>query len=109
MKYDPTAFEITNLTFDKKLGKPTFSKISKDKGLLVANLYLSDPKGLSIVANEDVLKLMGFTVTPKKAGSFSFEVNTGNGRGESVTMMVENGTAKVVPFSSNKLDVNVTK
>ncbi|MCL4384673.1 hypothetical protein M1116_04415 [Patescibacteria group bacterium] len=109
VKYDPTAFEVSNLTFDPKLGKPTFSKVSSNTGLLVANIYLSSPKGLAVNANQDVLKLMGFTVTPKKTGVFNFEVNTGNGRGESATMMVENGTAKVIPFSSNPLEVNVSK
>ena len=77
--------------------------------MIVANIYMSEKSGLKVVALQDLVKLMGFNVVPKKTGSFEFEVNTGNGRAESATMIVENGTAKVIPFSSSKLEVSVTK
>ena len=32
IKYDPSAFDVNSLSFDKQLGKPTFSKVSTDKG-----------------------------------------------------------------------------
>ena len=109
IKYDPSAFEISDLSFDKKVGKPVFSKISKDKGLVVVNIYMSDVKGLEVISGVDLVKLVGFNAKPLKMGNYSFEVNAGNGGAESATMMVENGTAKVIPFSSSKLDVAVSK
>lgn len=108
VKYDPTALEISNLTFDKKLGKPTFAKVSKDKGLVVANVYLTEATGLKVTMAE-VMKLMSFSVVPKKAGMTSLEMNTGNVNSESATMLVENGTAKVIPFSSNVLEVSISQ
>lgn len=108
VKYDPLAVDVSGLTFDKRLGKPAFSKISKDKGLIVANVYMSDPKGVKVAMSE-VLKMMSFSVTPKKSGLTTLEVSAGNANGESATMLVENGTSKVIPFSSNKLEVTVIK
>lgn len=108
LKYDPTAFEISNLTFDAKLGTPTFSKVSQTTGLLVANFLISAPAGLKVSGGE-VLSLMKFNVKPIKTGVFSFEVSTGNGNKEAATMFVENTTSKILPFTSSNLAVNVSR
>lgn len=108
VKYDPTAFDVPELMFDKKLPKPVFSKVSTSRGLLVANFLISDAEGLKLDANEE-LSLMEFNFSPKKSGEFNFEISTGNEMKESATMIVENTTSKVLPFSSNKLTVKVSE
>lgn len=108
LKYDPNAFEITNLTFDKKLPVPTFSKISQTTGLIIVNFLISAPAGLKVSSSE-VLSLMKFSAKPVKTGVFSFEVSTGSGMKESATMFVENATSKILPFLSSKLTVNVSR
>jgi len=106
LKYNPAAFELSNLTFDKRLPTPTFSKISINKGLVVVNFLVSDPSGLKMMASEDIT-LMKFDAKPKSVGKFEFEINTGNELKESATMFVENATSAILPFSSNKLTVDV--
>jgi hypothetical protein len=108
LKYDPNAFEISGLTFDKKLLTPTFSKVSQAKGLIVATFLISDPGGLKVKQGEE-LTLMKFNAKPVKTGNFGFEISTGNEMKESVTMFVESATSKILPFSSDKLTVNVSR
>jgi len=108
VKYDPNAFNVPELVFDKKLPKPAFSKVSETRGLLVVNFLIADAGGLKLKAGE-LLPLMSFQATPKKVGKFDFEISTGSELKESATMIVENATSKVLPFSSNKLTVNVTQ
>ena len=108
LKYDPTAFDITNLTFDKKLGKPSFSKVSQTTGLIVANFLVSATSGLQVAGGEE-LSLMKFNVKPIKTGVFTFSISTGNDGKESTTMFVENTTSKILPFLSKNLTVNVSR
>jgi len=108
LKYDPEAFEISNLTFDKRLPVPAFSKVSESKGMVVATFLITEAKGLSVKQGEE-LTLMKFSAKPVKTGNFDFEISTGNGANESVTMFVENATSKVIPFSSDKLTVSVSR
>ena len=107
VKYDPTMFDVTSLSFDKKLPTPAFSKVSTLKSLLVANFLIAEANGLSLPANNE-LNLMTFKFNVIKAGTFNFEISTGADSKESATMIVENGTAKSLPFLSNKLSINVT-
>lgn len=108
VKYDPKSFDIDNLTFDPKLPKPTFSKVSTAKGMVVVNFLISEAAGMEI-AEGDSLTLVRFDAVPKTVGDFSFEISTGNGTNESATMFVENATAKVLPYSGSKLTVKVIK
>ena len=107
VKYDPMAFNVMTLSFDKRLPTPAFSKVSTLKSLLVANFLIAEAKGLNLPSN-DTLNLMTFKFTALKAGSFNFEISTGADSKESATMIVENATAKPLPFLSNKLSINVT-
>lgn len=108
LKYDPTAFDVSNLTFDKKLGMPAFSKVSQTTSLVVANFLISAPAGLKVGSGQ-ALSLMKFDVKPIKTGDFNFEVNTGSDGSEAKTMFVENSTSKILPFTANKLTVNVSR
>lgn len=108
LKYNPAAFDITKMVFDKRLPTPTFSKASTAKGMVVVNFLISDPSGVK-VQPEDVLSLVKFEAKPKLTGSYTFEISTGNEMKESVTMFVENATSEILPFTSNKLTVNVVR
>ncbi|HOZ81018.1 MAG TPA: hypothetical protein PK370_02235 [Candidatus Woesebacteria bacterium] len=108
VKYDPTAFEVTNLKLSDRLPKPTFSKVSTNKSMIVANFMVADQKGLSL-SDKEKLTVMSFDITAKKTGKFNFEISSGNEAKESVTMFVENATSKVLPYSSNQLTINVSR
>lgn len=108
VKYDQSAFKVENLTFGSRLPKPTFSKISDQKSLIVSNFLISDQGGLKIAANE-IVPILKFNVTPKKAGDFVFEINQVQDQKESATLFIENSTSKVLPFLSNKLNVKAIK
>ena len=76
VKYDPEAFDVSALTYgDTELGKPLTGKVSKDKGLVVVNYWIADANGYSFKMNK-LVNLVGFSVVPKKEGSFNFEIAT---------------------------------
>ncbi len=108
VKYDKDAFTVSNLLSGDGLPKPTSSKISTKTGLLVANIYI--PVNENYKMEKAVKKtLLTFEVTPKKLGDFTFEIDTGKVVKESVTMIVESKTAKVLPFAAEMLAVKVIK
>jgi len=109
VKYDSELVDISNLLFsNKNLPQPAFSKASTLKDVVVANFLVSEKDGF-LIKKDEVNNLMTFTVTPKKVGQMTFEISTGNDLKESVTMFVESSTGKTLNFSSNKLEVNLTK
>jgi hypothetical protein len=60
-----------------------------------------------VLKNGEMLKLVGFEVTPLKTGSYGFEISTGDADGNSKTLLVENLTSKDLPFAVTKLNVSV--
>lgn len=108
LKYNPAAFDISNLVFDDRLPVPTFNKVSTTKGMVVVNFLISDPGGVKVMQGE-VLSLAKFQVKPKMTGDFDFEISTGNEVKESATMFVESESSEILPFTSNKLTVNVVR
>lgn len=108
LKYNASAFEVSKMTYDKKLPAPAFAKASTSTNLVVANFLVSEPAGLKLKQDESIT-LVQFQVKPLVTGNFDFEISTGNEMKESATMFVENATTKVLPFASNKLTVNVTR
>lgn len=106
VKYDKSAFTVSNLDFSGMTVKPTFSKVSDLKSVVVVNYFITESTGLAMTVGKTV-KLVGFTVTPKKAGTYDFSVSLGDNSGTSKTMLVENQTSKEVAFGSQKLTVGV--
>lgn len=106
LKADTKNLSLTNLTFDAKMPKPSFSKISTLKDLVVVNYMISESSGLKVVKNTSMV-LAKFDVTAKKVGTYTFEVSTSNDSKESATMFVENATSKPLAYSSSKLMINV--
>lgn len=107
LKFDTSAFSVSNINSDSRLPKPAFSKVSTLKNMLVSNFLITEPEGLNLLAGEE-LNVVSFNFKVNKAGSFDFEISTGDEMKESATMIVENSTAKPLSFSSNKLSIKVT-
>ena len=108
VKYDQTAMTVSGLMQGAGLPKPASSKVSTKTGLVVANLYI--PGTSSYELDKGIVKdLITFNVVPKKIGDFSFQIDTGKVSPDSVTMLVEAKTAKVIPFAAEALIVKVSK
>lgn len=108
VKYDPAKVTISGLQYNPKLPKPVFSKISDKTGLVVSNIFISDAKGYAVEPNV-ATNISVFSIKPKVPGLIEFEISTGKDSKESATMFVETQTSKALPYSSNKLTVNVQK
>ncbi len=106
IKYDPAAFKVTDLTVGEGLPKPASSKISPKTGLIVANIYISGTSSFNLEKAVDK-DLITFKVTPQRAGDFNFEIDTGKTARDSVTMLVEAKTAKVIPFTAETFKIKV--
>jgi hypothetical protein len=90
-----TGGEVASVTNLGDLPKPSFQKISKDNSLVVLNYLISATEGLKLTAGQEikVIQLTG------KETQLSID---------SKTQVVENGTAKVLPFNSQNLIINST-
>lgn len=105
VKYDPTKVDITKLNFESGV-KPTLNKISKEKGMAIANFYVTDKGGMKLLANS-LTRLMTIDAISKIVGPVQFEVATGKSSDGSVTMIIENEKSTEVGLSSLPLTVNV--
>lgn len=104
IKYDKTAFEVSNLSFDSKLPTATFAKISSDNGLIVGTFMITEASGMKVETSDEMV-IAKFDVIPTKEGEFTFEVDTGNLTKESVTMIIDTASKRPLPFVSNKLKI----
>ena len=96
-------FKDIKVTAIKNLGvlpKPSFSKISTEKSLVVMNYLISETDGFKVLPNQyiKVAEMELNSITSESAELFI----------DTKTQVVENGTAKVLPFSSKNLIVNST-
>jgi len=99
IKYDPALVTISDLSFDGDFVAPSFSKISQEKGLVVVNYLVSAPKGFNLKVGGGI-DLARFKVNYISEGEVSFGIGEG-------TLVVENGSALVLPFNSDGLTVKV--
>jgi hypothetical protein len=106
IKYDKEAFKVSDLEFSDKLPKPAISRISTKVGMIIVHHFIADADGIAIDKNE-TFDLLDFDIVPQKEGEFSFEISTGNNELDSVTMIVDNATIKLLPFSSEALNIEV--
>lgn len=83
-----------------ELPKPTFSKVSTEKSLVVMNYLISEATGLKMVSGQSI-RVAEFKISSISTTGAELSIDT-------KTQVVENGTAKVLPFNSNKLIVNST-
>ncbi|MFA5026158.1 MAG: hypothetical protein WC503_06660 [Candidatus Shapirobacteria bacterium] len=82
----------------EELPKPSFTKISTEKSLVVMNYLISEADGFKITAGQNV-KIAELEISPDADGGAELTIDKG-------TLVVENGTAKVLPFSSRNLIIN---
>ncbi|MBP9817553.1 hypothetical protein KBC75_02220 [Candidatus Shapirobacteria bacterium] len=108
LKINTKAFDISKLSYDDRLPKPAFSKVSTTKDMVVVNYLITEADGFRTEKDES-MALVSFEIKPKVEGTFDLELSTGNEMKESATMFVENATSKVLPYSGDKLTINVVK
>ena len=108
VKFDPEMVTISDLVAGKELTKPDFMKVSDKKDVIATNFLFTSKDGMSFVEAKKI-NVLTFMVTPKKEGNTYFEISTGDVDGNSVTMFIDKVTSKGLPFSSNKLEVNLMK
>ncbi len=105
IQYDPAMATVSELTSLEAMPQPTFAKISDKKDMIVLNYYI-ESDGFPFLAKNPV-EVASFMVTPIAAGEIKMDLSTGVEDSDSVTMIVENGTSKVVPFTANNLRIEV--
>ena len=110
IKYDPNLVTVSGLISNNKLPKADVSLIDNKNGVIKNVILVPVENKLGYKLEQDKVNLvLSFNVIPKKEGVTSFEISSGNANKEFVTMIVENTTVKALPFSGNKLEVNLTK
>lgn len=83
-----------------ELPKPSFSKVSTEKSLVVMNYLISEALGFSMETGQSVkVAQLNITADPVEATELSVDPKT---------QVVENGTAMVLPFNSENLIINGT-
>lgn len=105
IQYDRLAATVSDLTSLEELPQPTFAKISDKKDVIVLNYYIEN-NGYAFLPNNQV-EVASFMVTPRVKGEITLDLSTGVEDKDSVTMIVENGTSKVIPFLANNLRIEV--
>jgi hypothetical protein len=107
LSYDPSLFDISQLTAGKAMPSPVFLKASTKEKMIVANFLISEKGGLKAESGSQI-EVFSFNATAKKSGVGDFKITTGKGSSESASMIVENGTSKVLPFKGNSLTINIS-
>jgi hypothetical protein len=108
IKYDAKNLDVSGLVFDSKLQKPTIGKVVKDDGMIEISYLIETKQGITFNVG-DIVNLVSFNVKAKQIGSYTFEIATGNEDKKFDTLFVENTSAKALPFTSNKLEINIIK
>ena len=106
VKFNKEMLTISDLVYDKNVPKPDFTKISDKQSVIVSTFLFQANEGV-VFAKDKAINILTFNVTPKKSGVSSLEMGTGDSEGYSVTMFVDTATGKVLPYSSNKLEIKL--
>ncbi|KKQ30200.1 MAG: hypothetical protein US46_C0009G0019 [Candidatus Shapirobacteria bacterium GW2011_GWF2_37_20] len=97
------AYNNTKISAVKNLGelpKPSFSKISTENSLVVMNYLIGEEGGFVMTPGQMVqVAQLDLSVNSGDVGELSID---------SKTQVVENGSAEVLPFNSQKLIINGT-
>lgn len=81
-----------------ELPKPTFSKISTEKSLVVMNYLIPEVDGFKLLKGQSV-RIAEFDLIPNSTESVELSI-------DAKTQVVENATSKVIPFNSKSLIIN---
>lgn len=105
LSYDPSAFNVSSLVESAGMPSATSKQVSEKRGIVLANFWFMDESGYSFEAGKPI-SLVGFTVTPTKAGSYTFELNKQADLGK--TKLVSGGDrVESLAFGSDPLEVTV--
>jgi len=99
INYDPNMIMVDAATPGKSFVVPSFKSVNKEKGMVVMNFLVSEPSGFNLKAGETV-QLVSLKTNFIKEGTVNLVLGEG-------TLVVENASAKVLPFNSDKLVINV--
>ena len=109
IKFDPKLATVSKLTPGANLPEDKrVAKVDSTEGL-ISITFLTDKKDGYQVSAEDQREVVSFMVTPKSEGNLTFDLLSGGSDEKLVTLLPETMTSDVLPFTSNKLDINVTK
>lgn len=110
VKYDPSLVTVASLKAGTKLPKETVLSNDTTAGVLksVFLVSLEDKAGFQVAA-DSTTEVLSFMITPKSEGKISFDLISEGETKEINSLLVETGTSDELPFTSNKLDINVTK
>lgn len=101
IKYDPSAVVVTEAIAAKSFVAPSFKKVNPEKGMVVMNFLVSEASGFKLTKGVKV-EIARLKVNYLKEGVTEFALGEG-------TLVVENGSAKMLPFNSEKLVINVSR
>jgi len=100
VKYDPLMVSVTEAT-SKGFVTPSFKKVSAEKGLVVMNFLVSEATGFKFNKGQKV-EIAKLKLNYVQEGTVELSLAEG-------TLVVENASAKVLPFNSDKLVINVVR
>jgi len=111
MYFDPKVVTLSKLTTNKEIGEELKTTgIDNKTGLVSVLLWSSDEKGKGYETQKgETVEVLSFTVTPIAEGKVDFDLSTSTEDKKFASIIVETNTNKSLVYSSNKLEINVTK
>jgi len=107
VKYPVGEVTVTGMKDGKWMPKSVLNMVSEKTSTLIGR-YLMTGAALQLVNGQSV-EVLTFEVQPTKVGTFSLEISTGAESAETTSLVVENTTARAIPYESNKLTITVEK
>jgi hypothetical protein len=109
INFDPKLVTISKLVTNKDAGEDLKPKIDSKTGLITSILW-NEEQGTGYKTKKgETVKILSFVVTPKVEGKIDFDLSTSMADDKFATIIVETNTSKSLAYSSNKLEINVTK
>lgn len=110
VKYDPAKLTVSKLVEGDDLPETATLKVDTDSGLVNAIFLVpvEDREGY-LITTGDNKNVLSFLVTPKEIGTFSLGLVESVADGDLPTVLPETGTNQSLPFTTNKLEINVTE
>jgi hypothetical protein len=107
VKYPVGQIAVTAMKDGKGMPKSVLNMVSEKTSTLIGR-YLMTGSALELVNGQPV-EVLTFQVQPLKAGTFSLEMSTGTESMETTSLVVENTSARAVPYESNILTITAEK
>ena len=107
VKYPVGQITVTEMKDGSGMPKSVTNMVSEKTSTLVGR-YMIVGTPLQLVKDQSV-EVLSFEVQPTKVGTFSLEISTGAELKETTSLVVENTSARAIPFESNKLTIVAEK